>query len=506
MNNRFIILIGSYNNEQWVESNLGSVLSQDYPHYKVIYFDDCSKDETLKKATAKVKDDPRFSVYGSMSRQHKTWFYSKVESNVGVELQDNDILVFLDGDDMFYAENVLSYLNEIYNKSGCWMTYGGMLVWEGGDKVVEPYPQNSEFPADVIAAKAYRKDTWRSSHLKTMRGFVWKAIDKKDLLFNDKFLVGPDDLAIMFAALELCPPERVFRVKEPIYLYNHSQQNNFGRAHTDQMATFGPSVEMVVRSRNPYETISFVTPTLAGGLGNQMFEIAAAASLAKDNGAVLMVNNEEHILPNQGRNVNNYTSNIFSKIVFDKNLPVKEVHRRDLCTYEAIPFKPNLKLLGHFQSWRYFDHNREYIQKLFLPHRIETRDITAIQVRRGDYYKFPDHHPQLTPDYFAKAVKLAGCKDVAIFSDDPKWCEENLVFDSDVIIQYMGKDEDWSELYKMSGYKNLIISNSSFGWWAAYLNTRTDKKVFVPSTWFGRAMIAEGFNIDDLVLPDWIKV
>ncbi len=505
MNNRFIIIVGSYNNAQWVPNNIGSILAQDYHDYLVYYFDDASTDNTFELVKERVKNDPRFELFPVTKRHYKTWFFSNLNHTMG-KIEDNDILVFLDGDDMLFAENVLGYLNEVYNKTNCWMTYGGMVVWEGGDKLIEPSPQNSEIPSQVSAAKAFRKDMWRTSHLKTMRGFVWKKFDTGDL-FHGKYIVGPDDLAIMFAALELCPPSKVYRVTEQLYLYNHSQENHKSRAFTDQQEN-RVDYEALIRARKPYDTISFVTPTLAGGLGNQMFEIAAAASLAKDNNAVLIVNNNEHILPNQGRNVNNYADNIFGKIVFDTNIQPSEVYKRDVCTYEPIPYKPNLKLLGHFQSWKYFHHNQEYIRSLFTPdsHKFQPKNGTAIQVRRGDYYKFPDHHPQLTPEYYANAVKLSGAKTVTIFTDDTTWCKENLKFDG-VETLYLTLDwKDWEEMLEMSTYQNLIISNSSFGWWAAYLNKHPDKKIFVPSTWFGRAMMAEGFNIDDLVLPTWTKV
>ena len=171
MDNHFIILIGSHNNAQWVESNLNSVLVQDYKNYKTVYFDDASTDGTINEVAKKVYGDSHFTIANVQERTYKTWFFANLERFT--EINDNDILVFLDGDDMFYCENVLSYLNEIYNQTNCWLTYGGMVVWKGGENIVEPYPQNSEIPYTVSSQKAFRKDTWRTSHLKTMRGFVW---------------------------------------------------------------------------------------------------------------------------------------------------------------------------------------------------------------------------------------------------------------------------------------------------------------------------------------------
>ncbi len=244
-----------------------------------------------------------------------------------------------------------------------------------------------------------------------------------------------------------------------------------------------------------------------------MFEIAAAASLAKDNNALLLVNPNEHFLPNQGKNVNTYAKNIFSKVVFDSQPPVKSSYSWEKPTYKPIPYQPNLKLGGHYQSYKYFDHNKDYIKDLFWNtdvafneveyHHHMTSTTTAIQVRRGDYIKFPNHHPMLSADYCKKAVELCEHDQIYICSDDIEWCKENLKFDCPV--QYI-KDKDYCELYLIATCKNIIISNSSFGWWGAYLNLYDYGKVIAPSTWFGKALLDEGFNVDDLLPPNWIRI
>jgi len=507
--NKFVILIGSRNNGQWVKDNISSILSQDYQDYKVIYYNDASDDNTDIEYKNIVGDNPKFTYIKSDTHKLKTWFYDNLENHISIN--DSDIIVFLDGDDMFYCDNVLSYLNSIYTQSDCWMTYGGMVVWEGDDKLTNPNPQNSEIPSHIKTNKLYRKDLWRTSHLKTMRGVIWKKIDKKDLIHNNQYIVGPDDLAIMFAALELCPSDKIFRVTDPVYLYNHTNQNNGSRAYTDNIKV-KIDYEYIVRNRKSYDEISYVSPTLAGGLGNQMFEIAAAASLAKDNNALLIVNNDEHILPNQGRNVNVYKSNIFSKILFDSKLKFNGYYNKETCDYSTIPFQKNLKLNGHFQSFEYFNHNRTYIKNLFsnqellnsikLTYQIPS-DATAIQVRRGDYHKFPDHHPLLTVDYYNKAIEKINTSKIYIFSDDIDWCKSNLKFN--ISTEYV-KDEDYNELYLISLCKNIIISNSSFGWWSAYLNDRSDSVIIVPSTWFGPALIKNGFDINSLLFKEWIRI
>jgi len=508
MNNRFIILVCSYNNEKWVKNNLDSVLCQTYPNWVVVYYNAASTDKTHELAKEYASKDPRIHLYTTPERQMKTWFLQHLPDYETI--LDNDVVCILDGDDFLANEEVLYYMDEVYNKTNCWMTYGGMTVWKGGNSTEEPYPQNSEAPMEVKRDKLYRRDAWRYSHFRTYRGFLWNRIKKEDWMSGGQYVMI-EDLMTMYPCMEMCPPHKVFRIDQTVYILNYSTDNGGSRGCTEnQINNIGQIQENEIRNRPKYKELSVVCPTLAGGLGNQMFEIAAGASLAKDNNAILVVNPREHILPNQGRNINDYINNVFNRVVFDTNPPTSDHIYVEPIYHTPFDFKPNSKLRGHFNSFKYFDHNRDYIRELFAPtfdiknHIAKTygnpSNITAIQVRRGDYVKFPNHHPLLTPEYYAKAVKMAASEEVWVFSDDILWCKDNLHFD--VPVEYV-LDEDYIEMYLMGLCKNIVISNSSFGWWAAYLS---NAKVYAPNPWFGPAIMADGFKIDDLIPPDWTLI
>ena len=93
---------------------------------------------------------------------------------------------------------------------------------------------------------------------------------------------------------------------------------------------------------------------------------------------------------------------------------------------------------------------------------------------------------------------MSDCEGVWVFSDDIEWCKQNLHFD--VPVEYI-KDEDYIELYLMGYCKNIVISNSSFGWWSSYLSNGSN--IYVPPIWFGKTLIDSGFIYDDLILPKW---
>jgi glycosyltransferase involved in cell wall biosynthesis len=510
MRNRFVFLICSFNNEKWVQNNLNSILCQTYDNWIAIYYNDASTDRTYELVKTYANKDKRIHLHSSSKRQLKTGFLQHLSDHETI--QDNDIVCVLDGDDFLANEDVLHYLNEVYIKANCWITYGGMIIWNGGENIKEPYPQNTEPPFDVKKNKLYRKDLWRYSHFRTYRGFLWNRIKTEDWIINNQYGMI-EDLITMYPCLEMCPMNKIFRIDQQVYILNYSIENGESRGWTEnKINNIGQIQEIELRNRQKYSELSVVSPTLVGGLGNQMFEIAAAAALAKDNDAILVINPTEHNLPNQGRNVNVYMDNVFSKIIFDNNPPPCKIYKWDHIYYKPIPYTPNLKLVGHNQSYKYFDHHRKYIQDLFSPtekilsHLDKQYNIdmvskaTIIQVRRGDYIKFPEHLPMAPIDYYTNAVKLISPNEVWVCSDDIEWCKENLRFECDV--KFLS-EEDYITLYLISLCKNVIISNSSFGWWGCYLNKRSDKNIYVPSQWFGKILLEDGFKTDDLILPDW---
>ena len=60
--NKFKIVIPSYNNSDWVETNIESILCQTYKNYEVLYINDASKDDTLTKVNNLVGNNPNWKI------------------------------------------------------------------------------------------------------------------------------------------------------------------------------------------------------------------------------------------------------------------------------------------------------------------------------------------------------------------------------------------------------------------------------------------------------------
>jgi len=108
---------------------------------------------------------------------------------------------------------------------------------------------------------------------------------------------------------------------------------------------------------------------------------------------------------------------------------------------------------------------------------IEPVDKVAVHVRRGDYVGHPWYVDLTQTDYYEKALKEFDEKDILVFSDDIAWCKE--YFDGKY--EYCEETDPVKALNIMAGCKGVIMSNSTFSWWAGYLSTG---KVTAPKQWF----------------------
>jgi hypothetical protein len=253
-----------------------------------------------------------------------------------------------------------------------------------------------------------------------------------------------------------------------------------------------------------------ITAHLQGGLGNQLFQICAAISLALQNDDDYAFDINHHHLPNQGNSCRHYKENIFRNIKFNTDLPIKHIYHEPYFHYKKINYFPNLGLSGYFQSEKYFKDQESTIRKLFsiddpsysiIKNKYGTvlkNKTVALHVRRGDYLKFSDHHTVCTLDYYNKAINLFDEDFVfLIFSDDLEWCKTKFIGTKFLFIE---NNEDYIDFYLISLCKHVILSNSSFSWWGAWLNNHENKLVLVPDQWFGPAL---KHNTKDLIPSDW---
>jgi len=258
-----------------------------------------------------------------------------------------------------------------------------------------------------------------------------------------------------------------------------------------------------------------IAAELLGRLGNQMFIISTAYSLALDN-------NDKCVFPYKSSGIipSDKQTQIYFKTIY-KNLNftdsfnfIENTHYEpEDQSYLKIDYKPNLLLKGYFQSEKHFSHNREKILELFKPikevenfinkkyDKIFTEDYVSVHIRRGDYLRLSDYHTVLNKEYYDKSMSLFKDKSFVFFSDDIEWCKNTFNNDKNIFID---NQDDVLDLYLMSKIKNNIIANSSFSWWAAWLNQNKDKQIIAPKNWFAHKN--SHLNIKDLIPENWIVI
>lgn len=258
--------------------------------------------------------------------------------------------------------------------------------------------------------------------------------------------------------------------------------------------------------------MNFITTNHRGGIGNVMFKLAAVISMSIDNG-VDYIFSKEFIRP-VDPDYKNYRDNLLRNINFIDRLPQNYfVHTETQFNYQEIKYNEGINLLldGYFQSEKYFINNKQTIIDIFKPTEEikneilkslpEVNNYVSIHIRRGDYLNYPNHHPQQSEEYYKEATEIIGLDNTfLIFSDDLVGVKNMFNYLPNKIFYTSGKD--WLDLYTMSLCKDNIICNSTFSWWAAYLNNNKHKKIITTKNWFGSSL--KQHDISDLFPFEWI--
>ena len=270
-----------------------------------------------------------------------------------------------------------------------------------------------------------------------------------------------------------------------------------------------------------------VTASLYGGLGNQLFQIAATIAYSLKNG----LNYQFKHSTNLGKRPTYWTNflhkmckNLAENLDTSKFITINEASYHNCITVDSVV------LDDYFQSPQFFNDYREQILDIFdiKSHRrivqqkyniIESS--ISIHFRRGDYKQLPDCHPILPDDYYAESIHYILTQDSSV-THIYYYCEDEDVADIEAVITELKTmftglswtrvkaDADWEEMVCMSCSRHHVIANSSFSWWGAYLRTDSivEKNIVknivcYPALWFG-PLIAK--DVSTMSPPNWIKI
>ena len=281
-----------------------------------------------------------------------------------------------------------------------------------------------------------------------------------------------------------------------------------------------------------------VSVALCGGLGNQCFQFLTMLAYAIKTKRSIVISEES-----KGMRKQVYWQTIFA-ILEKKMLPAIDLlyaeHEYLEKTKQFVPLKEahfayaplvemketeDVMLFGYFQSHLYFqeiehlipsifslhaaryEHLNKMWQEIVLPQKSSEKVYASMHIRRGDYLNFPQIHPTLSTDYYTTAMSIFPKNTIfVVFSDDYEWCRQTWSTENNIIFAPKTlSDIDTFHFMMYFCLQGHIIANSSFSWWAAYvdwLNSGKKQIVVAPETWFG----PKGPQTHSLHVPGWIIV
>ena len=280
---------------------------------------------------------------------------------------------------------------------------------------------------------------------------------------------------------------------------------------------------------------------IAGGFGNQLFCYCFGYALARKKSAELIIdtstqdNGLTRRLELLNLNVSFdrqisclYKRQFLERAVLNKvrkrisiGLTTRIYNEKYPTVYEeaVLRTQKDTYFKGNWQTEKYFEEYRSDLLKMLTPKQDRSDSVkrlcsemkrcnsVALHIRRGDYLEIGC---QLNMEYYQKAI--CKMKDILqkndlvfyIFSDDIAFCKDyfqrTAVFDDMDEVRYPEYDSDdrtLDDMLLMSNCRHMIMANSSYSWWAAWLNQNEEKTVICPEL---------GMWKGDFYPDEWIKI
>lgn len=235
MHTRYVIVIPVYNNNLFIGRSLLSA-AQWHDDYRIIVSDDASTDGTwdiIQSFKAHQNHIIRRGGPHGWDGADSRVVIRRNETRLGVVgnhyeisklVDDDEVIVVLDGDDHLYDRNVLTRLDEEYDDPNVWLTYGSF----GYDELSRNPDLNADWRG--FATKSWkemnRHHPFTFTHLRTYKGWLFKSIKKEDLMFEGEFYKWLCDHVTMYPMLEMAGPQHIRFIHDILYWYNGTSMSN----------------------------------------------------------------------------------------------------------------------------------------------------------------------------------------------------------------------------------------------------------------------------------------
>lgn len=230
--------------------------------------------------------------------------------------------------------------------------------------------------------------------------------------------------------------------------------------------------------------ISFSQLGNMGRAGNQMFQIAATESEAHRKGW-------DAVFPQW-----QYAHHFNHSFNQQSDIRIESIWSEPTFNYTPINAPSHTDLRGYFQSEKYFD--ERHVRHIFtFKEPMQRHDKCVVHLRRGDYVTLRDYFAELPRQYYNNALQELKPTEIIVISDDIPFARK--FFDG--ITQNFFDGDEIESLKLMQSAKQIVMANSSFSWWGAWLS---QAEVVAPAQWF----VSRGLhnNTADLIPERFKKI
>lgn len=272
--------------------------------------------------------------------------------------------------------------------------------------------------------------------------------------------------------------------------------------------------------------LRMIVVRFAGGLGNQLFQVAFAHHLAQVTGRKAVVDrswfrstNRDQPRPLEleagvcGLRFVTLPDVAFGRAQrFVAPFRVTELHSTD--DVVAKIRRSTMLVIGYFQSAELVLAHRDRMARIIeahVPAPPESFDpFVAVHVRLGDYLSNPAARrvhavtdPMWSIEEGHRLARASGCGIVRVFTDDVVSLRQLVRGSDDTVVD--DSVSSWDALSRMSRCEALVMSNSTLSWWAGFAARHVhgrDIPVLCPTPWFASTSAFD----DRIPLPGWTKV
>lgn len=244
MNQKFKIVVPSYDSVEWIDECLQSIENQKHTNYDVIVIDDASPRDKQREV---IETFTKRNGWKHRFNSERVGAMQNIAEGIALlDCQPDDVIFVLDGDDWFYNENSLSVLNAIYEAEDVDLTYGQYLHYP---TLRRGYC--TAVPDEVRINRSYRRAKWRFYQPRSFKAFLWQNIKDQDLRDEKgRYVQAAYDVAMMFPMLEMVGDRFKF-LDEYLYVYNCTNPLNDYKIHRKMLI----ETERYLRQKPKYEIL-----------------------------------------------------------------------------------------------------------------------------------------------------------------------------------------------------------------------------------------------------------